>query len=258
MIYLLDDPLFQNAMADPYQMSMPSPGPYNQGMFQGMHMHPHRHRGKMPHHGYADPWSLMPSMFDAALAMPMAAGAPNIDIKLDKENNVYLVEAQTPGVKRDELKIEIVGRRTLEVSIEKGAHDVGQREKREEEEPRKKGKAGKKAKGKKTEHQQEEGEPAAATNEKMEGEAEGEAEAEVTFKFFGRVTLPEDADTTKTSVEYADGLLRLGWCWHVACGCLSVSMLCLCVCARARARRACVYACLRVCVCVWVCVFICY
>jgi HSP20 family molecular chaperone IbpA len=217
MIYLLDDPLFQNAMSDPYQASMQSPGPM--GMFQGMHMHPHRHRGKMAHHPYADPWSLMPSMFDAALAMPMAAGAPSIDIKLDKGNNMYLVEAQTPGVKRDELKIEIVGRRTLEVRIEKDAHDVGQRQqKRSEDEPRKKGKAGKKAKGKKgAEHQQHEegeGEAAAATNEKREGEEEGEGEVEVAYKFFGSVTLPEDADTTKASVEYADGLLR--------CVCVSV------------------------------------
>jgi HSP20 family molecular chaperone IbpA len=214
MIYLLDDPLFQSAMMDPFQaMSSPAAMGMYQGMpHHGMPHHHHRHHGKMGQHLYGDPWSLMPAMFDAALAMPAAGmGVPNLNVKFDDKDNNYIVEAQTPGVKREELKIEIVGRRTLEVSVEHGAHDVSQREKKEDE-PRKR--KAKKGKGKKaTEGQQQEGEQkqegeaAAATNEKKEGDEE-EGEGEITYKFFGSVILPDDADTTKASVEYADGLLR--------------------------------------------------
>ena len=98
MIYLLDDPLFQSAMMDPYQAMAQSPaamGMYQQGM---PHQHAHRHRGKMGQMGqqlFPDPWSLMPSMFDAALAIP--AGTPSLNLRLDDKENTYIVEAQTPG-----------------------------------------------------------------------------------------------------------------------------------------------------------------
>ncbi len=48
-------------------------------------------------------------------------GGGLLHLRFDKTEGAYIVEAPTPGVKRDELKIEIVGDRRLELTIEQGA-----------------------------------------------------------------------------------------------------------------------------------------
>jgi hypothetical protein len=84
------------------------------------------------------------------------------------------VSAPTPGVKREDLKIEIVGGNKLEVTID----------------------------------HKEQGSPAAGVDEQKEGEKD---ENRVSFvrKGFMSLTLPKDADTSQARVEYADGLLRV-------------------------------------------------
>ena len=96
----------------------------------------------------------------------------SISIRFDKDNSDYVVEAPTPGVKRDELKLEVVGDRRLELIIDQG------------------------------DNQQD-------TNKEGDEKKETAEGAPFVRKFFGSVVLPEDADTASPRVEYVDGVLRV-------------------------------------------------
>jgi HSP20 family molecular chaperone IbpA len=118
----------------------------------------------------------MPSALDAATLSPLVGGSA-MAVRLDKKDNVYVVEACTPGVKRDELKIEIVGRRKLELTIEQGEKQVGSNKEGED---------------------------------KVKASEDGEARSSgLVRRFFGSVVLPEDADTASPRLEYVDGVLRV-------------------------------------------------
>ncbi len=109
-------------------------------------------------------------------------GGGLLDLRFDKTEGAYIVEAPTPGVKRDELKIEIVGDRRLELTIEQGA----------------------KTDDSDTQQQQQPG------NENTHrGSEHEEGASNFVRRIFGRVLLPEDAETSSARVEYADGLLRV-------------------------------------------------
>jgi HSP20 family molecular chaperone IbpA len=102
-----------------------------------------------------------------------------LSLRFDKKQGAYTVEAPTPGVKRDELKIEIVGDRQLELTIEQGARtdDSSTQQQKQDDE-----------------------------NTSM-GSHEGASN--FVRRMFGSILLPEDADTSSAHVEYADGLLRV-------------------------------------------------
>lgn len=61
----------------------------------------------------------MPSALDATTLLPLIGGSA-MTVRLNKKDNTYVVEACTPGIKRNKLKREIVRRRKLELTIEQG------------------------------------------------------------------------------------------------------------------------------------------
>jgi HSP20 family molecular chaperone IbpA len=124
----------------------------------------------------------IPTVLDASTSsLPLMGGSATMTVRWDKKDNAYVVEACTPGVKRDELKLEIVGRRKLELAIEQGV--------KPEQQP----------------SSQEGGE---GMNNKDEKGAE-EGEPKFIRRMFTSVLLPEDADTSSAHVEYVDGVLRV-------------------------------------------------
>jgi HSP20 family molecular chaperone IbpA len=63
---------------------------------------------------------LSPSVWDdfqPACSMAGVCGG-SVQLRFDKKENAYMVEAPTPGVSREELKIELVGEARMELTIE--------------------------------------------------------------------------------------------------------------------------------------------
>jgi HSP20 family molecular chaperone IbpA len=108
-------------------------------------------------------------------------GSAAMTVRWDKKDNAYVVEACTPGVKRDELKLEIVGRRKLELAIEQGV---------KQEQP-----------------SRNEGEEKEGMNK--DGKGAEEVAPKFVRRMYSSVLLPEDADTSSAHVEYVDGVLSV-------------------------------------------------
>jgi HSP20 family protein len=132
-----------------------------------------------PFGDFAQIWNRMAPYFEPASALGADAWIPTVET--DETDDAYVVRAELPGMKPEDVEVELRGN---ELRI---TGEVKETEGKETE--------GKEAEGKK--------------KAKGTGEAEGKPLRQRHGRFAYRTTLPADADAEKIDAQLADGILTV-------------------------------------------------